>query len=32
LEHHGRIHVEDNDPRGAKFVIELPIMEAWTGS
>jgi two-component system nitrogen regulation sensor histidine kinase NtrY len=28
LEHHGRIHVEDNDPRGAKFVIELPIMEA----
>jgi two-component system nitrogen regulation sensor histidine kinase NtrY len=28
LEHHGRIHVEDNDPRGAKFIIELPIMEA----
>jgi two-component system nitrogen regulation sensor histidine kinase NtrY len=28
LEHHGRIHVEDNDPGGAKFVIELPIMEA----
>ena len=28
LEHHGRIHVEDNDPCGAKFVIELPIMEA----
>ena len=30
LEHHGRIHVEDNLPRGTKFVIELPIMEAPT--
>jgi two-component system nitrogen regulation sensor histidine kinase NtrY len=28
LEHHGRIHVEDNIPRGTKFVIELPIIEA----
>jgi two-component system nitrogen regulation sensor histidine kinase NtrY len=28
LEHHGRIHVEDNPPKGTKFVIELPIMEA----
>ena len=28
LEHHGRIHVEDNDPRGTKFIIELPIIEA----
>lgn len=27
LEHHGRIHVEDNIPRGTKFIIELPIME-----
>jgi two-component system nitrogen regulation sensor histidine kinase NtrY len=28
LDHHGRIHVEDNLPRGTKFVIELPVMEA----
>lgn len=28
LEHHGKIRVEDNSPRGTKFVIELPIMEA----
>jgi len=28
LEHHGRIHVEDNLPKGTKFVIELPVMEA----
>lgn len=28
LEHHGRIYVEDNDPCGSKFVIELPVMEA----
>lgn len=27
LEHHGKIHVEDNIPRGTKFVIELPIVE-----
>lgn len=27
LEHHGKIHVEDNVPRGARFVIELPVME-----
>jgi two-component system, NtrC family, nitrogen regulation sensor histidine kinase NtrY len=27
LEHHGRIYVEDNSPRGTKFVIELPVME-----
>ncbi len=27
LEHHGKIHVEDNTPKGAKFVIELPIVE-----
>jgi two-component system nitrogen regulation sensor histidine kinase NtrY len=27
LEHHGRIHVEDNVPRGTKFVIELPVIE-----
>jgi two-component system nitrogen regulation sensor histidine kinase NtrY len=27
LEHHGKIRVEDNQPRGAKFIIELPIME-----
>lgn len=27
LEHHGRIHVEDNIPRGTKFIIELPIVE-----
>ncbi len=23
-DHHGRIHVEDNEPRGTRFVIELP--------
>jgi signal transduction histidine kinase len=23
-EHHGRIRVQENFPRGAKFVIELP--------
>jgi len=28
LEHHGKIHVEDNDPRGTKFIIELPVIEA----
>ncbi len=28
LEHHGRIHVEDNDPKGTKFIIELPVIEA----
>jgi two-component system nitrogen regulation sensor histidine kinase NtrY len=28
LEHHGKIRVEDNIPRGTKFVIELPIVEA----
>jgi two-component system nitrogen regulation sensor histidine kinase NtrY len=27
LEHNGRIHVEDNIPRGTKFVIELPVIE-----
>ncbi len=27
LEHHGRIHVEDNKPEGAKFIIELPVSE-----
>ena len=27
LEHHGKISVEDNVPRGAKFIIELPIIE-----
>jgi two-component system nitrogen regulation sensor histidine kinase NtrY len=26
LEHHGSIRVEDNLPRGARFVIELPIL------
>ncbi len=28
LEHHGRIRVEDNSPRGTKFIIELPVIEA----
>jgi two-component system nitrogen regulation sensor histidine kinase NtrY len=28
LEHHGKIHVEDNIPKGTKFIIELPIIEA----
>ncbi len=27
LEHHGKIWVEDNQPHGARFVIELPIIE-----
>jgi len=27
LEHHGRIRVEDNTPKGAKFIIEIPITE-----
>ncbi|OPY01181.1 MAG: Sensor protein kinase WalK [Syntrophorhabdus sp. PtaB.Bin047] len=27
LEHHGRIRVEDNSPKGAKFIIEIPITE-----
>jgi two-component system, NtrC family, nitrogen regulation sensor histidine kinase NtrY len=26
LEHNGRIHVEDNVPRGARMVIELPLV------
>ncbi|HVN96517.1 MAG TPA: ATP-binding protein [Syntrophorhabdaceae bacterium] len=28
LEHQGKINVEDNVPRGTKFIIELPVMEA----
>ncbi len=28
LEHHGKIHVEDNLPKGTKFIIELPVIEA----
>ena len=24
-DHHGKIHVEENDPHGAKFIIELPV-------
>ena len=28
LEHHGKIRVEDNTPKGARFIIELPIIEA----
>lgn len=28
LEHHGRVRVEDNTPRGVKFIIELPIIES----
>jgi len=27
-DHHGRIRVEDNAPRGARFVIELPAAAA----
>ncbi len=27
LEHHGRIFVEDNIPKGTRFIIELPIIE-----
>jgi two-component system nitrogen regulation sensor histidine kinase NtrY len=27
LEHHGKIFVEDNAPRGTKFIIELPVIE-----
>ena len=26
LEHHGKIHVEDNLPQGARFIIELPVV------
>jgi two-component system nitrogen regulation sensor histidine kinase NtrY len=28
LEHGGRINVEDNEPRGTRMVIELPVVEA----
>ncbi len=28
LEHHGKIHVEDNLPKGTRFVIELPIIQS----
>ena len=28
LEHHGKIHVEDNLPKGTKFIIDLPVIEA----
>jgi two-component system nitrogen regulation sensor histidine kinase NtrY len=24
-DHHGRIRVEDNDPRGSRFIIDLPV-------
>ncbi len=27
LEHHGRIMVEDNVPKGARFIIEIPVIE-----
>jgi signal transduction histidine kinase len=27
-EHRGTIWVEDNEPRGARFVFELPVSEA----
>ncbi len=27
LEHHGKIRVEDNAPKGTRFIIELPIIE-----
>lgn len=27
LEHHGKIYVEDNVPKGTKFIIELPVVE-----
>lgn len=27
LEHHGRIRVEDNIPNGARFIIEIPVIE-----
>jgi two-component system, NtrC family, nitrogen regulation sensor histidine kinase NtrY len=27
LEHHGKIYVEDNVPKGTKFIIELPIAD-----
>ncbi|HME41537.1 MAG TPA: ATP-binding protein [Syntrophorhabdales bacterium] len=28
LEHHGKIHVDDNKPRGARFIVELPVIDA----
>ncbi len=28
LEHHGKIHLEDNEPRGARFIVELPVIDA----
>jgi two-component system, NtrC family, nitrogen regulation sensor histidine kinase NtrY len=28
LEHHGKIRLEDNKPQGAKFIVELPIIDA----
>ena len=28
LEHHGKIHVENNEPRGARFIVELPVIDA----
>ena len=27
LEHHGKIYVEDNVPKGTKFIIELPVLD-----
>jgi two-component system nitrogen regulation sensor histidine kinase NtrY len=27
LEHHGKIYVEDNIPKGTKFIIELPLTD-----
>ena len=27
LEHHGKIYVEDNVPKGTKFIIELPVID-----
>ncbi len=28
LEHHGKIRVVDNKPKGTRFIIELPVLEA----
>jgi two-component system nitrogen regulation sensor histidine kinase NtrY len=29
-DHHGFIRVKDNDPRGSRFIVELPISGAWS--
>ena len=30
-EHHGTVRVEENQPLGARFIVELPVVDSVTG-